>query len=390
MKILHITPAYYPATYWGGPIFTVWHLNNALASLPDVELKVLTTDSAGPRILDRLDVSELDRQWYPNQEVIFSRRIAAACVSPGLLKRLTMLIRWSDVVHLTATYSFPTIPTLIACRWFDKPLVWSLRGAILDDDAWMCLKKKRLKWLWLKVCKTLIRSGRVCLHVTSEQEKMISMARIPHANTVVVKNGVKLPSSVPKREWQPGGRLRLLFMGRLAPKKGVENLLDAMKMLEDDSRIALNLCGSGDKAYSSKLNAHAKKLDLPESRVCFLGHVDGQDKTSAFLNADVCVVPSFSENFCIVVAEALASGLPVIVSSRLPQWQDVESRGCGLWMENDPATLAQAIRKMRDMDLSAMGQKGWRWMKEEFEWATIGKKMLNEYRRIIEGQSHAS
>lgn len=58
-KILHITPAYYPATYWGGPIFSVWGLNNALVTLPGIELRVLTTDSAGPRVSDRVKIDQL-------------------------------------------------------------------------------------------------------------------------------------------------------------------------------------------------------------------------------------------------------------------------------------------------------------------------------------------
>ena len=97
MKILHITPAYYPAIYWGGPIFSVYHLNNALAKIPGVELKVLTTDSAGPKVTDRL-IEEEKQMTFPYQ-VIFTRRIAGACVSMGLLTRLSPLIRWADVVH---------------------------------------------------------------------------------------------------------------------------------------------------------------------------------------------------------------------------------------------------------------------------------------------------
>ena len=177
MKILHITPAYYPATYWGGPIFSVYFLNNGLARLPGVELKVLTTDSAGPCLSEHLDVSSLDKTMYPNHEVIFTRRVAGACISFGLLKRLAMLIRWADVVHLTAVYSFPTIPTLLICRLMCKPLVWSPRGALLETYEWNKARKKRMKRIWEIVCNMFIKQGRVTLHVTSKEEKMASLAR---------------------------------------------------------------------------------------------------------------------------------------------------------------------------------------------------------------------
>lgn len=383
MKVLHVIPAYYPSTYWGGPIFTTYHLNNALAHLPDVELKVVTTDSAGPHISDRLDVTAVDRGHFPNQEVIFTRRIFGSSISLGLLRRLPALVRWADVVHLTATYSFPTIPTILVCRYLRTPLVWSLRGAILDDESWRTLRKKRLKWLFLKLCNSLIRRSQVCLHTTTEGEKAASLPKLPHAGAVVVKNGVEVPSSLPERQWRPDGRLRLLYLGRLAPKKGIENLLEAMALFAEDPGIDLTLYGAGDEEYTASLKAHARKLGLPESRVHFSGHVDGSAKSQAFLQADVFVLPSFSENFGVVVAEALASELPVIVSSRLPQWRDIETYDCGLWVGNDPESLARSIRKIQTMDLPAMGRRGWQWMKGEFEWDPIGRDMYGVYERIV-------
>lgn len=390
MKILHVTPAYYPATYWGGPIFTTYYLNNALAHLHDVELKVITTDSAGPRVSDRLDVAAVDRGQFPNQEIIFTRRIFGASISLGLLRRLPALVRWADVVHLTATYSFPTIPTILVCRYLKIPLVWSLHGAILYDSAWRTLRKKRFKWLFLKLCNLLIRRRQVCVHTTTEHEKAVSLPKLPHASAVVVRNGVEVPPSVPERQWRPDGRLRLLYLGRLAPKKGIENLLKTMVLFAEEPGIDLTLYGTGDEEYTASLKAHARELGLPESRVHFSGHVDGNAKTQAFLQADVFVLPSFSENFGVVVAEALASGLPVIISSKLPQWRDVETHDCGLWVANDPESLARSIREIRTMDLPAMGRRGWQWMKSEFEWDPIGRDMYGVYERMLQGEGNAA
>ena len=166
MKILHITPAYYPATYWGGPIFSVYHMNNALAQLPGVELKVLTTDSAGPKVSDRLSEEE-KRTPFP-YEVIFSRRVAGACIAPGLLRQLLRDIRWSDVAHLTVPFSFPTILAFVLCWIYRKPVVWSLRGALLDDKNRheynsQGLAKRSLKGLWNGIYRRLIQSERVTL-----------------------------------------------------------------------------------------------------------------------------------------------------------------------------------------------------------------------------------
>jgi len=155
MKILHVTLLIIPPLT-GGPIFSVYALNNALACLPDVSLTVLTTDTAGPQLEDRLDRTKL-AGLYPNQEVIMTRRVAGACVSIELLQKLPGLVRWADVVHLTGTYSFPTIPTLAMCRIFNKPLVWSPRGAIQDAHEWEGSRRRHLKRLWEMLCNTLIR-----------------------------------------------------------------------------------------------------------------------------------------------------------------------------------------------------------------------------------------
>ncbi len=381
MKLLHITPTYYPATYWGGPIFSVYALNNVLSALPDLELKVLTTDSAGPQISDRLNVHGLVGT-YPDYEVIFCRRIAGASVSVEFLGRLISLIRQSDVVHLTATYSFPTIPTLIICRFLRKPLVWSPRGAILDAYDWEGARKRGIKKAWERVCNFIIRPGSVTLHVTSEDERHASLSRIPRAEAVIISNGVETLPSLPEREWLPEGRLRLIFMGRLSPKKGVENLLKTMKLMEEDQSVELTIYGTGDNHYKDSLIELAKDLDLLDKSVNFAGHVDGDDKHNAFLNADMCIIPSYTENFCMVVAEALGHGVSVVASRGTP-WAEVEERDCGLWVDNSPEVLVQSIRAMRSRDLSDMGRNGWEWMKECYSWDVVGDAMHDVYAALL-------
>lgn len=381
MKVLHITPAYYPATYWGGPIFSVYALNNALASLPDLELKVLTTDSAGPQVAENLDVMGL-ADLYPNYEVNFAHRIAGASISIDMLRWLIPLIRSADVVHITSTYSFPIIPALIVCRILRKPLVWSPRGAILDAYEWEGTRKRGIKKVWERLCNFIIKRGYVMMHVTSEGERHASNERISRAQTVIIPNGVETLDSLPDREWLPDRRLRLIFMGRLSPKKGLENLLKAMKLMELDKTIQLSIYGTGDNQYCESLLDLTRSLDLLDKSVHFAGHVDDDDKREAFLRADMCIIPSYTENFCMVVAEALGHGVPVVASHGTP-WAEVVTRGCGLWVENDPVELVHAIHDMRTRELSDMGRKGWEWMKECYSWSVIGDKMYSVYSSLI-------
>ncbi len=381
MNILHITPAHYPAMCYGGPIFTVWQMNNALAKFPGVLLRVLTTDAAGARRL-----SGQERAIRPDYELVFTRRIAGAGVSPGLLTRLLPALAWADVVHLTALYSFPTIPVLMACRVMAKPTVWSLRGALLDDlnrahyDP-QSSSIRFIKHCWNRLCRSLIERPGAAIHVTTHQELEASRSVFHKARFALIPNGVEIPNVLPEnREWLAGGQVRLMFLGRLAPKKGIENLLHAMAQL--GPQVYLKLYGSGHVAYARKLRALAENLRVGD-RTVFMGHLDGETKPRAFFEADVCVVPSYSENFCIVVAEALAHGVPVIVSDRLA-WGEVAEVACGLVVPNDPESLAAAVRRIAGMDLPEMGHRGRRWMQKSFDWAVIAKRMAITYKSVVE------
>jgi glycosyltransferase involved in cell wall biosynthesis len=376
MKILHVVSAFFPATYWGGPIYSLYGLCNALAKMSEIELRVLTTDSSGPHRSNSVQVNEFPVLYPGGYEVFFSRRWWGATISPGLLMRLTSMIRWADVVHLTGVYSPPTIPTLFITRLMGKPVIWSPRGAL---QRWEGATRPTAKRLWEYICNALVRPTHCTLHVTSKEEALDSQSRIPNARLTIIPNGVEVPEPLPDREWVPDGTLRLLYIGRLHPKKGIENLLQALKNMNDWS-ISLRICGSGDSAYSQHLQRLIQQLGL-KGCIEFDGHVDGEKKTQSFMNSDACVVPSFTENFGMVVAEALAHGIPVIASKGTP-WRDIEKHGCGLWVDNSPESLAEAIGQIKSASLSEMGQRGRKWMNENYSWSKVAAQVFFSYRSV--------
>ncbi len=380
MRLLHVTPSYYPATYWGGPIFSTYYLNNALAAIPEINLKVIATDAAGPRVADRLDPAALG-DIYPNQMVRLAPRIAGASFSPQLIAQLPGLIRWAEVVHLTATYSSPTIPTLLLARLYRKPVVWSLRGAILELEQYQNVRKKQVKRLWNRVCNAAIRPGNLILHVTSAEEAQISQAEIPRAGFEIIKNGVNLPDQPPVYPPRGQGKFNLLFMGRLHPIKGLENLLAALKILADP-QINCVICGTGAPEYTAQLQKLVADDPALRNQVEFKGHVTGAEKQNAFSQADVVIQPSFTENFGMAIAEGLAAGKPVIAAKGTP-WQAVETYQCGLWVDNSPAALAEAIQTIRTADLEKLGYNGWQWMQREFSWTAIALQMAAVYRSLL-------
>ena len=346
--------------------------------MPGVELRVLTTNSDGPR---RIDVESVPMKLPEGYDVYYCRRWFGADIAPRMFWRLPRMIRWADIVHLTAIYSPPTIPTLFLSRLLGKPVMWSTRGAL---QSWRERTRKNLKSVCEKTCDLFCSPDRVMLHVTSEQEKVESVERIKHAQAVVVPNGIESPELNGNRSHRPDESLRLLYLGRLHPIKGIENLLQAVATMENG--VTLSVCGEGEADYESHLKSLTAELGLTK-RVTFHGRVDGEAKEQQFARADLCVVPSFTENFCNVVAESLARGVPVIASKGTP-WARVTEIDCGLWVDNDPETLAGAIRQAEAMPLCGMGERGRQWMQREFSWPSIATQMIQQYETLIETNRH--
>jgi glycosyltransferase involved in cell wall biosynthesis len=199
--------------------------------------------------------------------------------------------------------------------------------------------------------------------------------------TVVIPNGVEIPGRIERHSGL--AERQFVYLGRLHPKKGLENLLDACKKVRQSLGISsqLTIAGDGDLSYVNSLRSRIQELGLSET-VRMIGRVDGDAKKEFFENADVLIAPSHTENFGLVVAEALAHGVPVIASRGTP-WSRLEEVGCGLWVENDPESLAAAIQRISTMPLREMGLRGREWMQREFGWDSLAEKMTQVYRDLL-------
>lgn len=373
MKVLHVTPAFYPARNWGGFGHSVPALCDALARNCDLELRVLTTDSDGPNTRQRIPLKAFPQKFPAGYEVYYCRRLFAQSVSLGLLTRLWSMVRWADVVHLTATYSFPTIPTLFVCRILGRPVVWSPRGAL---QRWPGTTRARTKSVWEKMCNALCDPERVVLHMTSEEEKNESWPRIPRTKARVIHNGVNVPRV--NGHSPRNGSLRLLYLGRLHPIKGIENLLRAVARINGE--VTLRLCGDGDLQYRRSLERLVSELSL-DRRVSFRGAIDEATKAREFHETDLCIAPSFKENFSLAVAESLSYGVPVIVGDGTP-WKQVDQIGCGRCVPNSPEELGKAIEALSNASLDEMGLRGREWMQREFSWDVVAERMFQTYREL--------
>lgn len=375
MRILHITPFFYPAHVYGGPIPVLYDLCcESVKSGCDV--KVLTTNANGKDAV--LDVPTDREVRLPcGVSVRYCRRIGREAAAPGLLAELVRSVQWADAIHLSTAYSFPVIPTLIACTFLSRPLVWTPMGAL---QHWRGSRRLRLKSHWERICRFAAPENMV-VHVTSATEESESRNVFPAATFVTIPHGVYIPE-MPSKD--TGGELRLLFLGRLDPKKGLENLLEACSLIQprqlhpDRGDWSLTIAGSGAPEYVDTIRARIEALGLSQS-VRMVGQVAGAAKEMLFAHADILVVPSHTENFAMVVVEALARGVPVLASTGTP-WSRLPEKGCGMWVDNAPEQLAVAIHTMSGMDFREMGLRARRWMQEEFAWPAVAADMLALYR----------
>ncbi|MGI9074373.1 MAG: glycosyltransferase [Bryobacteraceae bacterium] len=373
VRVLHIVPSFYPAVHYGGPIYSVLHLCLNLRRL-GCEVKVLTTDANGN---SRLTAEQQGDPILDPLKPRFCRRIGRGMVAPGLARRLPAEAAWADVIHLTGVYNFPTFPTLVATSLCRKPLVWSPRGAL---QRWKGSRHVFAKAVWESLCCNLL-PRRTTLHVTSEEESAGNSQRLGTTPSCLIRNGVDIPPLAPPLS--NDGVLKLLFIGRLDPVKGIENLIVATSIAARAGmgKWRLRVAGTGDPGFVAHLRGLIHRAGIA-SQVEFCGHVEGEDKYREFAASDVVVVPSHTENFGLVVAEALAHARPVITSRGTP-WREVEQHQCGLWVENDPGSLATAIGRINQCDRFAMGQRGREWMRTDFCWLERARRMLSLYEQLV-------
>jgi len=237
--------------------------------------------------------------------------------------------------------------------------------------------KKRLAW---RSFQRRDLESADAVHATSELEADEVRAAGIGAPIAVVPNGVELPVLPPRPATAAGRPRRFLFLSRIHPKKGLANLIDAWRSVRPEG-WELVIAGPDENGHRAEIERRAVGLG-PAAGVRFHGPVPDREKWELYRSADVFVLPTLSENFGVVVAEALASGIPVITTRAAP-WAAIAERGCGWWTDVGVEPLAAAIRAaagLGDDERGAMGARGRRLAEERFAWPAVARRMLSVYR----------
>jgi glycosyltransferase involved in cell wall biosynthesis len=279
-----------------------------------------------------------------------------------------------DIVHNHSLWSMVNVAAGWVVPGRHAKLVTSPRGTL---SPWALSRTRQLKRaLWPLQRRALARAD--LLHATSEVEYQEIRAQGFTAPVAIIPNGVDLPALPAGNPASP--KRTLLFLGRLHPKKGIDRLLQAWHRLQGTHpEWRLVVAGRGEVAHERDVRELAAALKL--QRVEFPGPLYGQEKSQAYFGADLFVLPTHSENFGMVVAEALAHGCPAVVSRGAP-WPGLETEGCGWWVSNDVDMLAQtldAAMQLSPHQLGELGRKGRAWMERDFGWASVAQQMEAAY-----------
>jgi glycosyltransferase involved in cell wall biosynthesis len=258
-----------------------------------------------------------------------------------------------------------------------RPTVLSIHGMLLPWARQHKKLRKDVAWA-LYQRRDLLRADR--LHVTSHEEEKI-VGEISSAAVVMkIPFGVDLPVVAPPIA---GTDRTLLFLGRLHPVKNLEALICAFAAIAPTG-WKLRLAGPDEGGYRAKLEDLIETLGAGQY-VSFAGPVYGIEKTREMVAAQALVLPSFTENFGAVVAEALAMGRPVIATRGTP-WQELEEVECGWWVSPDRESLARAIVELTrhsPTTLANMGAQGRDLVKRVYSWKRVATDMAQLYTSIV-------
>lgn len=200
----------------------------------------------------------------------------------------------------------------------------------------------------------------------------------------VIPNGVVFPKSMPPR--YRSNPKEVLFLSRIHPKKGLVELIEAWSRLSPSSEWTLVIAGPDEGGYREEMQQLANRLEISD-QIKFTGSVSDEEKWHHFRKAEFFILPSASENFGIVIAEALASGLPVITTKGTP-WQCLNTEKLGWWVEQTVNELCEAIREAMELsehEHADLSNRAISFANQNFAWAGIGRRSLEFYKQILAG-----
>lgn len=386
MKILHVIASLAPR--YGGPSKACVEMASAAAGLGH-EVSIYTTNLDGPTELDvplgePVVGSGVEIHYFPIQRPRFLRW------SLPLAKALRAAIQNVDLVHIHSLYLFPNNIAAHYCRKYGVPYLIRPHGSL---DPYLHRRHRWRKWFMELLSERRNFRHASAIHFTTEEEMILARPYIWGAPGFVVPLGVdtrdyeSLPTKGTFRAEHPEtrGKQIVLFLGRLSFKKGLDILVPAFARVARVRRdVHLVIAGPDDEGFGSRVRTQLTEAGIAD-RATFTGMLVGTDKLAAFHDANLFVLPSYTENFGISVVEAMVCGLPVVISDKVNLWREVVAGGAGKVVPCDPDRFAKAMLELLDNPESARqtGENGRAVVKDHFDWSRVARSLEQMYRSVL-------
>ena len=355
-----------------------------------ITIDVVTTDDNGTGRLDvplgEPVVEDGVTYWY------FPRQTRFYAFSFPLTRWLAEHVKDYDLLHIHALFSYATIPAAYWAKRLNIPYIVRPLGVL---NRWgMTNRRAWLKKLSFSLIESRILSGAAAIHFTSEQEELEAAELGVSGRPIIIPNPVDVPPNVAKtnrgkfraRHPEVADRTLILFLSRLDRKKGLDLLLPAFADVRATGlKAALIIAGDGEPTFVESLKEDAVRLGIV-SDVFWAGFLTGEEKWSALADADLFVLPSYSENFGISLVEAMTFAVPVIVSDQVAIHREVSAAKAGLVIPCRHQDLVVALAQLiSDANLRLrMGSNGQRLVETELSPKIAWRRSQSLYRQLLE------
>lgn len=351
-----------------GPSYSVPQLSAALARC-NTEVDLIALGN-GSESMSAENVNYIAcRQDFSATPMLSQLRL-----SGDMRRTLNRKAETADIFHTHGLWLMSNVYPAWAAKKAGKAFVLSPRGMLGAPAMQFSRLKKQAFWLALQ--HRALKSAAL-LHATSEVEFQEIRAAGLKNPVAIIRNGIDVPEL--KKETSSQERM-VLALGRVHPKKGLDQLIHAWSRLGNQSAgWKLRIIGPSEDNHAEQLQKLAAGLGL--SNVSIEAPLYGSEKLETYRQADLFVLPTLNENFALTVAEALAAGTPVISTKGAP-WAGLSEHGCGWWIdhgvESMSAALANAMVCPRQA-LNQMGSRGRDWMLKDYSWDHVGQEMFMAY-----------
>lgn len=371
-EVIHVTTGL--SRSGGGPFFSVSGLAAALEADGRIESRVVGA------YRDAAEWGEDSRQWQHMGVDAFpghGLRPAAAMASAACRRLIVARSAGRQVaLHLHGIWDGGSLAVeLVRRRRGGDPTVISPRGML---EPWALLQSRfKKKVAWLLWQRRLFEAADL-LHATAEQECESIRSLGLRSPVAVIPNGIQFPDLAAPQDSQPRHTRRCVFLSRLHPKKGLPMLMEAWSRVRP-SGWSLEIAGPSEAGHDREIRHLISSLGLADVRL--VGELRGTAKWNFLRTADLFILPSYSENFGIAVAEAMAAGLPVITTRTTP-WQAIQDLDLGWWIQPNvdavAGALADAMRQPQE-SLRARGRRAQSHVIAEYGWRGVARRMADCY-----------